>query len=106
MRLACRHRGVEVSESRVRGGAVVIDAAVDGDGGLGTFTLVTSDNFTQETEAEIVVNSVSLGPSSDMHDALDAELLGLSVYLNRPDPVLVATRNWLATHWFLGLTWA
>ena len=83
--------GVEVSESRVRGGAVVIDAAVDGDGGLGTFTLVTSDNFTQETEAEIVVNSVSLGPSSDMHDALDAELLGLSVYLNRPDPVLVAT---------------
>lgn len=82
---------VEVAEGVVRGGAVVIDAAVDGDGELGTFTLVTSDNFSEETEAEIVINSVSLGPASDMRDALDAELLGLSVYLNRPDPVLVAT---------------
>ncbi len=82
---------VEVSEGQVQGGAVVIEAAVDGDTDLGTFTLVTSDNFTEETEAEIVINSVSLGPSSDMRDALDAELLDLSVYLNRPDPVLVGT---------------
>lgn len=82
---------VEVAEGEVQGGAVVIDAAVDGDGGLGAFTLVTADDFSEETEAEIVVHSVSLGPASDMRDALDAELLNLSVYLNRPDPVLVAT---------------
>lgn len=82
---------VEVAEGEVQGGAVVIDAAVDGDGGLGAFTLVTADDFSEETEAEIVVHSVSLGPASDTRDALDAELLNLSVYLNRPDPVLVAT---------------
>ena len=82
---------VEVAEGAVQGGAVVIDAAVDGDGGLGAFTLVTADDFSEETEAEIVVHSVSLGPASDTRDALDAELLNLSVYLNRPDPVLVAT---------------
>lgn len=82
---------VEVAEGQVRGGAVVIEAAVDGDGELGMFTLVTADNFSKETEAEIVVNSVSIGSASDMRDALDAELLGLSVYINRPDPVLVAT---------------
>ena len=82
---------VEVAAAEVQGGAVVIDAAVDGDGGLGAFTLVTADDFSKETEAEIVVHSVSLGSASDMRDALDAELLGLSVYLNRPDPTLVAT---------------
>ena len=82
---------VEVAEGEVQGGAVVIDVAVDGDGGLGAFTLVTADDFSEETEAEIVVHSVSLGPASDTRDALDAELLNLSVYLNRPDPVLVAT---------------
>lgn len=82
---------VEVAEGEVQGGAVVIDAAVDGDGGLGAFTLVTADDFSEETEAEIVVHSVSIGPASDTRDALDAELLNLSVYLNRPDPVLVAT---------------
>ena len=85
--------GVEVSGNQVRGGAVVINAAaaVDGDADLGTFTLVTSDNFTEETEAEIVVHHVSLGPSSGVRDYLDAELLSRSMYLNRPDPVLVAT---------------
>ena len=85
---------VEVSEGQVQGGAVVSlnDAAVDGDSVLGTFTLVTSDSFTEEMEAEIVVHSVSLGPSSDMRDYLDEELLSRSMYLNRPDPVLVATK--------------
>ena len=83
--------GVEVSGNQVRGGAVVISEAVDGDADLGTFTLVSSDNFTEETEAEIVVHHVSLGPSSGVRDYLDAELLNRSVYLNRPDPVLVAT---------------
>ena len=82
---------VEVSEGRVRGGAVVIDTPVDGDAALGTFTLVTADNFTAETQAEIVLHSVSLGPSSGMRDDLDAELLNRSMYLNRPDPVLRAT---------------
>ncbi len=83
---------VEVSGNQVRGGAVVIDAdvAVDGDSDIGTFTLVTAENFTDETEAEIVINSVSLGPSADMRDYLDVELLSRSMYLNRPDPVLVA----------------
>ena len=83
--------GVEVSGNQVRGGAVVISDAVDGDEDLGTFTLVTSDSFTEEMEAEIVVHSVSLGPSSGMRDYLDTELLSRSMHLNRPDPVLVAT---------------
>ena len=82
---------VEVSGNQVRGGAVVIIEAVDGDSDLGTFTLVTSDSFTEEMEADIVVHSVSLGPSSGMRDHLDAELLSRSMHLNRPDPVLVAT---------------
>ncbi len=81
----------EVSGNQVRGGAVVISNPVDGDADLGTFTLVTSDNFTEEMEAEIVVHSVSLGPSSGMRDYLDTELLSRSMHLNRPDPVLVAT---------------
>ena len=83
--------GVEVSGNQVRGGAVVISDAVDGDADIGSFILVTSDNFTEETEAEIVVHQVSLGPSSGVRDYLDAELLSRSMYLNRPDPVLVAT---------------
>lgn len=82
---------VEVSGNQVRGGAVALRTPVDGDGDIGTFTLVTSDSFTEGMEAEIVVHSVSLGPSSDMRDNLDTELLNRSVYLNRPDPVLVAT---------------
>ena len=65
--------------------------AVDGDADLGSFTLVTSDSFTEDMEADIVVHSVSLGPSSGMRDYLDAELLSRSMHLNRPDPVLVAT---------------
>ena len=84
--------GVEVSGNQVRGGAVVIsDEAVDGDADLGTFTLVTSENFTEDMEAGIVVHSVSLGPSSGVRDYLDTELLSRSVHLNRPDPMLVAT---------------
>lgn len=82
---------VEVSGNQVRGGAVVLNDAVDGDADLGTFILVTSDSFTEETEAEIVVHSVSLGPASGMRDYLDTELLSRSMHLNRPDPVLVAT---------------
>ena len=83
---------VEVSGSQVQGGAVVSlnDDAVNDDSVLGTFTLVTSDSFTEETEAEIVIHSVSLGPSSSMRDYLDAELLNRSMHLNRPDPMLVA----------------
>ena len=83
--------GVEVSGNQVRGGAVVLSDAVDGDAHMGSFILVTSDSFTEETEAEIVVHSVSLGPSSGVRDYLDAELLSRSMHLNRPDPVLVAT---------------
>ena len=81
---------VEVSGNQVQGGAVVISEAVDGDSDLGTFTLVTSDNFTEEMEANIMVHSVSLGSSSAMRDYLDVELLSRSMHLNRPDPVLVA----------------
>lgn len=91
--------GVEVEGNQVRGGAVVnttTSDAVDGDSVLGTFTLVTSDSFTEEMEADIVVHSVSLGPSSGVRDYLDTELLAEmfnrhSIHLNRPDPVLVAT---------------
>ena len=88
--------GVEVSGNQVRGGAVVFSDAVDGGSDLGTFTLVTSDSFTEEMEADIVVHSVSLGPSSGVRDYLDTELLAEmfnrhSIHLNRPDPVLVAT---------------
>ena len=84
---------VEVSGNQVRGGAVVNlnDDPVSGDNVLGTFTLVTSDSFTKEMEADIVVHSVSLGPSSGVRDYLDEELLSRSMHLNRPDPVLVAT---------------
>ena len=82
---------VEISGNQVRGGAVVFSDAVDGDADLGTFTLVTSDSFTEEMEADIVVHSVSLGPSSGVRDYLDTELLSRSMHLNRPDPVLVAT---------------
>ena len=82
---------VEVSGNQVRGGAVVISDAVDGDAHLGSFILVTSDSFTKETEADITVHSVSLGPSSGMRDYLDTELLSRGMHLNRPDPVLVAT---------------
>ncbi|MDE2811001.1 MAG: T9SS type A sorting domain-containing protein, partial [Gemmatimonadota bacterium] len=89
---------VEVSGNQVRGGAVVNlnEDPVSGDNVLGTFTLVTSDSFTEEMEADIVVHSVSLGPSSGMRDYLDDQLLAElfnrhSVHLNRPDPVLVAT---------------
>ena len=60
---------------------------------LGTFTLVTSDSFTEDMEADIVVHSVSLGPSSGVRDYLDTELLSRSMHLNRPDPVLVATAS-------------
>ena len=88
--------GVEVSGNQVRGGAVVFSDAVDGGSDLGTFNLVTSDSFTEEMEADIVVHSVSLGPSSGVRDYLDTELLAEmfnrhSIHLNRPDPVLVAT---------------
>ncbi len=83
--------GVEVSGNQVRGGAVVLSDAVDGDADIGTFILVTSDSFSEDTEAEIVVHSVSLGPSSGVRDYLDTELLSRSMHLNRPDPVLVAT---------------
>lgn len=85
--------GVEVSGNQVRGGAVVLSNAVDGDEDLGTFTLVTSDSFTEDMEADIVVHSVSLGPSSGVRDYLDTELLSRSMHLNRPDPVLVATAS-------------
>ena len=83
--------GVEVSGNQVRGGAVVLSDAVDGDAHLGSFILVTSDSFTKEMEADIVVHSVSLGPASGVRDYLDTELLSRSMHLNRPDPVLVAT---------------
>lgn len=84
---------VEVSGNQVRGGAVVLSDAVDGDAHIGSFILVTSDSFTEEMEAEIVVHSVSLGPSSGVRDYLDTELLSRSMHLNRPDPVLVATAS-------------
>ena len=82
---------VEVSGNQVRGGAVVLSDAVEGDDDLGTFILVTADSFTEEMEAHIVLHSVSLGSSSGVRDYLDTELLSRSMHLNRPDPVLVAT---------------
>ena len=94
---------VEVSGRQVRIGAVVNvlerDPVIGEDGEeevLGIVTLVTSDSFTEEMEADIVVHGVSLGPSSGERDYLDTELLAEmfnrhSIHLNRPDPVLVAT---------------
>ena len=78
---------VEVEGNQVRGGAVINldDAAVDGDHVLGSFTLVTSDRFSEDMEAEIVLHSVSLGPSSGVRDYLDTELLSRSMHLNRPE---------------------
>ena len=84
---------VEVSGRQVRIGAVVNVLERDpviGDEDLGTVTLVTAGSFNPQTEAEIVVKMVSLGPSSSEWDVLDdkSKLLDLSVYLNRPEPKL------------------
>ena len=87
---------VEVSGRQVRIGAVVNVLERDpviGEEALMTVTLVTAESFNLQTEAEIVVKRVSLGPLSSERDVLDdkSKLLELSVYLNRPDPMLVAT---------------
>ena len=88
--------GVEVSGNQVRGGAVVLSDAVDGDAHIGSFILVTSDSFTEEMEADIVVHSVSLGPSSGVR-----ELLGYRVVESRhaPQPAGSSAGGYRAAGW-------
>tara|TARA_Y100001933_G_scaffold48751_1_gene47475 strand:- start:10541 stop:12112 length:1572 start_codon:yes stop_codon:yes gene_type:complete len=79
--------GVEFpADGQVKSGAASFGAAVDGDAGLGTFTLTTSADFTSDTEATITVTRVSLGPSSTDRDVFDADALGLSIAVNPPPP--------------------
>jgi hypothetical protein len=82
--------GVEFpADGQVKSGAASFGAAVDGDAGLGTFTLTTSADFSSDTEATITVTSASLGPSSTDRDVFDADALGLSITVNPPAPPVV-----------------
>ena len=78
-----------LGEGLIKGGAASIGVGVDGDGILGTFTLVASDSFTEDTEATITVTEVSLGPTSTDRDAFVAEDLGLSITVNPPAPPVI-----------------
>ena len=82
--------GVEFpADGQVKSGAASFGAAADGDGGLGTFTLTTSDSFTADTEATITVTRVSLGPTSTDRDVFESGALGLSVTVNPPAPPVI-----------------
>jgi hypothetical protein len=82
--------GVEFpADGQVKSGAASFGAAVEGDGGLGTFTLKTSDSFSADTEATITVTRVSLGPSSTDRDVFESDALGLSVTVNPPAPPVI-----------------
>ena len=47
------------ADGQVKSGAASFGAAVDGDAGLGRFTLTTSADFSSDTEATITVTHVS-----------------------------------------------
>jgi hypothetical protein len=82
--------GVEFpADGQVKSGAASFGAAVDGDAGLGTFTLTTSAGFSSDTEATITVTRVSLGPSSTDRDVFDTDALGLSITVNPPAPPVI-----------------
>ena len=91
---------VEVSGNQVRGGAVVNlnDDSVSSDSllVLGTFTLVTSDSFTEAMEADIVVHGVSLGPF-----VRHARLLGCRVVESQhaPQPAGPGAGGYRAAGW-------
>ena len=83
---------VSGTTDQVRVGAALLGAGgVDGDA---TFSvhLITSADFTTDTEATITVTLISVGPSSSDRDEFDADALGLSLQLNPPvsDPTLTA----------------
>ncbi|MEE2627524.1 MAG: FlgD immunoglobulin-like domain containing protein [Candidatus Latescibacterota bacterium] len=82
--------GVEFpADGQVKSGAASFGAAVNGDAGLGTFTLTTSADFSSDTEATITVTRVSLGPSSTDRDVFDTDALGLSITVNPPAPPVI-----------------
>jgi hypothetical protein len=82
--------GVEFpADGQVKSGAASFGAAVDGDAGLGRFTLTTSADFSSDTEATITVTRVSLGPSSTDRDVFDTDALGLSITVNPPAPPVI-----------------
>jgi len=78
-----------IEAGQLKGGAASIAAAVDGDDALGTFTLMTSETFTADTEATITVTRVSLGPSSTARDEFDSTALGLGITVNPPAPPVI-----------------
>ncbi|MCY3787555.1 MAG: hypothetical protein OXH63_02075, partial [Gemmatimonadetes bacterium] len=85
--------GVEVlGDDQIKGGVATLSETVDGDGALGVFTLTMSSSFSRESSAEIVVSSVSLGPSSVDRDVVGAEGLFI-VNWAVPPPNMLATSS-------------
>ncbi len=83
---------VSGTDDQVRVGAALLGSgSVDGDASF-QVSLVTSADFTSDTEATITVSLISVGPSSSDRDEFDTDALGLSVGLNPPvsDPTLSA----------------
>jgi len=73
-------------------GAASFSSTVDGDGSF-SVSIVTSADFSADTEASVTVSLISIGPSSTARDAFDAAALGLSLQINPPvsDPTLTAS---------------
>jgi len=78
--------GMEVTAGRVKVGAANFSGSMSGSGSLGTFVLTTSGSYSTATQATVVVESISVGPSSTDRDAFDAATLGLTVVVNPPAP--------------------
>ena len=81
---------------QMRGGGASVLLPVSGDGSLGTFYLVTSPEFDNQTEASITVLFISIGPSFAVRDEFDQEALALSIAVNSGavvagEPLLRAT---------------
>ena len=73
---------VDAAAGTVKIGAANLLGTVDGDEVLGTFAFTTAAGFTTNTEAQITVSRISLGPSSSDRDVFEAADLGLTVALN------------------------
>ena len=73
---------------QVRGGGASVLLPVNGEGSLGTFYIVTSPEFDQQTEATITVLLISIGPSFTVRDEFDQQTLALSITVN-PGAVIV-----------------
>ena len=75
-----------LGEGAVRGGGASLGATVSGNGLLGTFRLVTSDQFTSKTPARITVDLISIGLSVTERDQFPREELDLEIRINPDAP--------------------